>query len=352
MAEQQTSRTAYMPTSTPEAIEALETYLCKQWRAKSAEIHSIKRLTGGAIQENWLLDCSLVDGKSPGQHQWVLRTNAQSIVEASMSRPQEYAVLRHAFRAGVTVPEPLMLCEDPEVIGRDFFIMEALKGTAAGHILSTDKTIDERRPEICEALGSSLGNLHSVSYPSVGLEFMAPPPASPALASIEEYRSFLDTLTVSWPVLEWGLRWCEVNAPTPVPPCLVHRDYRTGNYMVADGTLSGILDWEFAAWGDPREDIGWFTARCWRFARPDQEAGGIGDLDDFLRGYQSRSALEINRQDLTYWQVMAHLRWAIIALQQAERYLTAGEDSLELALTGRMLPELEQEILVLTGGAI
>jgi hypothetical protein len=45
---------------------------------------------------------------------------------------------------------------------------------------------------------------------------------------------------------------------------------------------------------------------------------------------------------------MAHIRWSIIALQQAQRFLTGGEASLELALTGRIVAELEWEILQLT----
>ena len=43
---------------------------------------------------------------------------------------------------------------------------------------------------------------------------------------------------------------------------------------------------------------------------------------------------------------MAHIRWAIIALQQGERFNSGAEPSLELALTGRLMPpELEMEIL-------
>ena len=45
---------------------------------------------------------------------------------------------------------------------------------------------------------------------------------------------------------------------------------------------------------------------------------------------------------------MAHLRWGVIALQQAQRHLSGQERSLELALTGRLLPDLEIEILKLT----
>jgi hypothetical protein len=51
---------------------------------------------------------------------------------------------------------------------------------------------------------------------------------------------------------------------------------------------------------------------------------------------------------LVYWQVMAHIRWAVIALQQAQRHLSGAERSLELALTGRIVAELEHEIVKLT----
>ena len=111
----------------------------------------------------------------------------------------------------------------------------------------------------------------------------------------------------------------------------------------------GALDWEFAGWGDPCEDLGWFTARCWRFGASDREAGGIAPLEPFLRGYESATHRRISRTELDYWQVMAHLRWAVIALQQAQRHKLGGERSLELALTGRIVHELEYEVLQLTG---
>ena len=52
---------------------------------------------------------------------------------------------------------------------------------------------------------------------------------------------------------------------------------------------------------------------------------------------------------MAYWELMAHLRWAVIALQQGERTISGGESSLELALIGRVTPpELELEILRVT----
>jgi hypothetical protein len=45
---------------------------------------------------------------------------------------------------------------------------------------------------------------------------------------------------------------------------------------------------------------------------------------------------------------LAQIRWSIIALQQAQRHLSGIEPSLELALTGKIVAELEWEVLQLT----
>jgi aminoglycoside phosphotransferase (APT) family kinase protein len=109
-----------------------------------------------------------------------------------------------------------------------------------------------------------------------------------------------------------------------------------------------VLDWEFPAYGNPLEDVGWICSRCWRFARPDLVVGGIASREDFIPEYERASGRRVSDCDLNYWQVMAHLRWAVIALQQAERHLSGTERSLELALTGHILGQLELEILNLT----
>jgi thiamine kinase-like enzyme len=96
------------------------------------------------------------------------------------------------------------------------------------------------------------------------------------------------------------------------------------------------------------EDIGWFCARCWRFGRVERAAGGIGMREDFYRGYEATSGRLIDREQVRYWEVMAHLNWAIIAIQQAERHLSGEEVWLNLALTGAIVPELEWEILTVT----
>jgi aminoglycoside phosphotransferase (APT) family kinase protein len=278
-------------------------------------------------------------------HALVLRTNAPSELPFSLSRAEEYTVLNTVFAAGVRVPEPLWVCKDPAVIGREFYLMRRLEGTAAGHRLVRDTALDEHtRERLVEDLGRELGKLHAVTPPSVALTFL-PVPENAANTRIRLYRAALDEIREPYPGIEYGLRWLERHAPPSPRITLCHSDYRTGNYLIKNGRLTGILDWEFAAWSEPMEDVGWFCARCWRFGRWAQEAGGIGSRQAFYRGYEQQSGNRIVAGDVAYWEIMAAVRWAVIACQQYDRHSSGMQSSLELALTGWIVPELEAEIL-------
>ncbi|KPK20183.1 MAG: hypothetical protein AMJ67_02465 [Betaproteobacteria bacterium SG8_41] len=317
-------------------------FVARASSARDAVIVTLERMSGGAVQENWALDVEL-DGKL---RHWVLRTDATATVRESLTRAQEFAVLKVAHAAKVLSPEPLFLCDDPAVTGQLFFIMERLPGVAAGHRITRDAKLVPDGARLARELAANLARLHRITPAHAGLEFL---PTMRARDCIAHYRGYLDTLSHPYPALEWGLRWCELNAPQREDTTFIHRDYRTGNYLVDEGRLAGVLDWEFSAFGNPLEDIGWMCARCWRFARPDLTVGGIAGVEDFVPEYEQMSGRRITPGDLQYWQVMAHLRWAIIALQQLERHLSGTQRSLELALTGHLVGQIELEILNLTG---
>lgn len=319
------------------------------WLAQQADapvrILATERLSGGAIQENHRLEIDVAGGPWPGCHDLVLRRDAASAVATSHSRAEEFALLKAAHKAGVTVPAPCVLCADESLLGGPFFLMHCVAGEARGGRLV------KNAPDaaLVRDLGANLAHIHSITPPGDGLDFLGPPPKDPARAAVTEYRAFLDALPDPHPAVEWGLAWLADHAPAPGGIVLCHRDYRVGNLMIEDGKLSATLDWEFAGWSDPLEDIGWFLAKCWRFGRWEEEAGGLGPRDAFLAGYQDASGRKIDPAVVTYWEVMAHVRWAVIALQQAWRHVSGEEPSLELALTAHVVPELEAEILAMTG---
>lgn len=335
----------------------LEAWLAGAAGAERVEIGEAEPLSGGAIQENWRLAVVFHGGPSDGARELVLRTDAASGLATSHSRPQEFALLRAAADAGVTVPEPLWCCADHAVLGRAFYLMARAPGVALGPKVVKDESLGGDREALAERLGRELARIHSIRPHSVSprrpdLDFLPLPEGAaaerPALADVAHYRRYLDALGQPRPALEWGLAWAERQAPRARELVLLHRDFRTGNYLLDESGLTAILDWEFAGWGDPMCDLGWFTARCWRFGRPDREAGGIGSRQAFYRGYKAAGGPEIDEAAVAYWEVLAHLRWAVIALQQGHRHWSGQEASLELALTGRMVAELEQAVLTMT----
>lgn len=317
--------------------------------ADKVTITRIERMTGGAVQQNWALDAELTHGRDNVMRTWVLRMDAPASVAESLTRSEEFHVLAAMREAKVAAPLPLWLCSDPSIAGRSFFIMERLPGVAAGHKVARDRHLTPDRARLARELASNLACIHNVKPPQAALPFLA---TSLARDNIAHYRAYLDTLQESHPVLEWGLRCCEIHAPDLEETTFIHRDYRTGNYLVHDGGIAGILDWEFSAYGNPLEDIGWLFAKCWRFGQHHYEVGGVADAAVFTREYERLTGRTLGAAALRYWQVMAHLRWAVIALQQRERHRSGIEPSLELALTGHLLSDLELEILQLTEEAL
>jgi len=264
--------------------ERLRAWIAAHLGCPDLVIAEIRPLGGGSIQENRLVRCRIA-----GQERdFVLRMDASATIASSRSRAEEFRILKAVWDAGVRVPEPVGFCDDPEVIGAPFALMGLIAGVGLGPRIAKDLTLGGDREGLADALGRELAKIHAVVDPCVvpvALAFLGAPEPDPARAEIARLRASLDGIGARRPAIEWGLRWGEVRAPECATPTLVHRDFRTGNYMVDASGLTAVLDWEFAGWGDPAQDLGWFCAACWRFGRLDLEAGGIGSRAAFYRGY-------------------------------------------------------------------
>lgn len=320
-------------------VAALEHWLTAALNAGPVRVEVGGRLSGGAISLNLAVTLHMEDGAAVPA---VLRMGAASGVEASLGKVQEAAVLTAAHATGARVPEPLAVCDDPAVLGAPFFLMRRAEGVAAGR-----KVVKAEAPQrdLARDLGRQLGLIHRVRPGAEGLAFLRQPAPSPALQCVADYRAWMGRFADTDPALAYGLRWMTLNAPPAGDLVLCHRDYRTGNYLAQDGALTAIIDWEFAGWSDPMEDLGWFCAASWRFGQTDRPAGGLADRADVFAGYEETAGRRVDAAAVDYWQVAAELRWAAIALQQARRHTSGEEPSLELALTGRMLPEIEDNML-------
>jgi aminoglycoside phosphotransferase (APT) family kinase protein len=339
-----------MALTVDEARGDLQRFLVEAAGADECAIETIDRLPSGSLQEHWRLDVAFTGGSHGGRRSLVLRANRAGAAAQYLTRGQELVVMKAAFAAGVIMPEPLWA--DPgTVFGRDFMVMGFAPGTAVGPRVVRDGGPGGDHDRLADCLGAELAKIQTITPGDATLAFLDHPGPDTAGRRIAEMRGYLDSHDDPHPVLEWGLRWAELNAPPASPPVLRHGDFRTGNYLVDDGGLTGIIDWELAAWGDPMEDLAWFCIKFWRWGRSDREAGGLASRDRFLDGYARVAGHRPDAAAVHYWDVMANLRWAVVSMQQAERHLSGRDPSLELALTGRMTAEMELEVLRLIDGA-
>jgi aminoglycoside phosphotransferase (APT) family kinase protein len=84
----------------------------------------------------------------------------------------------------------------------------------------------------------------------------------------------------------------ERGLPEPLPPTVVHGDFRLGNMMVARDEptrIEAVLDWEMGAIGDPRADVGYLLAT---YSEPNGRVSALGSSPVTAEpGFPSRAEL-------------------------------------------------------------
>ena len=93
-------------------------------------------------------------------------------------------------------------------------------------------------------------------------------------------------------------------------PSILHGDYHFANVLLHEGHISGIIDWEFAALGDPR----WDVVAAYQLLVEFEAASAA---DRFLNVYLKESARTFDGPPL--WNVVIPLQaWALSAWLRAE----------------------------------
>jgi aminoglycoside phosphotransferase (APT) family kinase protein len=225
--------------------------------------------------------------------------------------------------------------------------MDYVEGISIGPKVIRDPDLAAARKRLPEQLAQELATIHAIDVTAHELDFLAAPEdwQSPANKAVQDVRAAADKLGIANPTLEYGLRWCEQNAPDCDAITVIHGDFRVGNLLVGPEGLAAIIDWEFSHVGDPAEDLAWPTVRDWRFGNGQLKLGGIGKREPFIAHYEQVSKRMIDRKSVDYWEILGNLRWATTCIQQANRHLSGGDPSVEFASLGRRSAEMQLEML-------
>ena len=334
-----------------ELKDKLENYLTKYF-GNNTFITSMTPLSGGACQDNYLIDIKVNEKE---EHKLVFRTDKGASLLFSLDRVNEYKVADLAFRNGVKTPKTFFLEEDKSIIGSPFYFMERILGKATGRYVVKDPSLNKVRSQITKEIAESLAKIHLITKDKIEdlelLKVLIQFEDSVASSAVKSMREQVAVLIDPHPAMDLILNWLEKNISQTEKPVLVHGDFRTGNFMVNESGLQGIVDWEFAHLGDPHEDIAWLCMRDWRFGKLNKEAGGFATREEFYSEYEKFSNSTIDVKKVLFWEVMGNLRWAVGSAGQAERHISGKDKGIELASIGRRTCEMEFEAMRLIENA-
>lgn len=331
----------------PRAVEAL----LSERTGGPVKVRALAPLFGGACQDNYKVDLtfSASAGELQGDRRMVLRSDANQSLPGSVGRKEEFDVIRAAVRAGVRTPAARWLSEGLVRQGAHAYFLDWVEGEAIGRRVVKHPELAAARERLPEELAAELAKIHTItraSEPALasGLDRGRAAPGAVG-AALAFARASADAMKEPHPAVELALRWLADHAPAREEETLVHGDFRTGNFMVTPAGLSAVLDWEFAHFGDPMEDVAWLCLRDWRFGQLKLPAGGVARRDRFYQAYARASGREVDPVKVHWWEVMGNVRWGVGSVMQGERYLSGEESDLELIAIARRAVEMEYEAL-------
>jgi aminoglycoside phosphotransferase (APT) family kinase protein len=290
----------------------------------------------------------LFDAESPGRTLGLVATILPTAEIEINPITAEAAVRALAEEHGVPVPHIHAVCTDPAFVGGPFFLSDRVDGESVPRRvlrLVHGEGIGER---VAGQLGEALGRLHAIDPAQAPGDLIDDPSANPAEVALAGAEKVVAGLPLPRPALAFGIRWLERHLP-PAPPrrTIVHTDVRNGNILVSARGLEAVLDWEGAVrHGDPMQDVAWPALRMWRFKEDEREIGGFAGREPFVAGYEAAGGT-FDEERFRWWKVLGTLRWALGLAGQSAAHLDGRFRSIVMAASGRRVPELEWDLLML-----
>ncbi|MFG2159423.1 phosphotransferase family protein [Streptomyces olivaceus] len=256
---------------------------------------------------------------SDGTARWVVRRPPLGHVLATAhDMRREHRVITALHPTDVPVPRTLLLCEDEEVVGAPFYVMEFVAGTPYRTAAQLAPLGPERTRAAVLNLVDTLVGLHAVDTAEVGLADFGRPEGfldrqlrrwakqldasrNRALAGIDELHATLGR-----------------DLPRSPAPTVVHGDYRLDNVLIGgdDDGIRAVLDWEMSTLGDPLTDLGLLVMYSSPLGLPDSpvsttaQAPGHPAPAELIERYAARSGRDVSA--VAWYTAFAWFKLAVI----------------------------------------
>ena len=317
----------------------LDTYLSSRGHSLDKSVRP-RRFSAGYGNMNFLL-------KIDGEEVVLRRPPLGPVPPGANDMAREFRILSHVHDALPLVPQAKLFCDDPEIIGARFLVMEYRPGLVIGDEIPSDILEKWTNPtSIGKHLGGKIINvlaeLHAVDVDACGLGDLGRPEGFIA----RTLRGWSKRAHLSWVAstpakLDELVEWLNAHPPTKSNAAsLIHNDFKLDNIILDPITLSPrtLIDWDMGTLGDPQYDLAVLLS-YWSEATDPEAMHQLRQMPTSGHGFPTREeAAELYAKasrkelhDFTFYRVLATLRLAVVFQQLYRRYETGGTDDTKFA---------------------
>ena len=182
-------------------------------------------------------------------------------VKSAHDMRREFTILSALEKVYPKVPHPIAFCDDEDVIGARFYLMERVRGVILRGSLAPpglDLSPGTMRA-LSTALVDGLAALHAIDVRATGLLSLGRPEGYVARQVDGWTERYLRARTDDIRAVEEAAAWLAAHMPPESGAALIHNDYKYDNLVLDPADLRrivAVLDWEMATVGDPLMDLG------------------------------------------------------------------------------------------------
>ncbi|WP_299559646.1 phosphotransferase family protein [uncultured Mycolicibacterium sp.] len=314
---------AAVPTLTDDALAALQRWVRAE--GLGATVSDVEPLAGGSqnVVVRLRIDGRPVVLRRPPVHP---RPNSNQTMQ------REIAVLRTLAGSAVPHPELIAACEDLDVLGVVFYLMEEIDGFNPGTEVSDAYRNDPAlRHDVGPAYAAALAELGNATWEGRPLAALKRP-GSFLQRQVPQFRKLLesyrhdgyDPATLD---VDRLAAWLDEHRPPDGPPGIMHGDAHLSNVMLRRDrpAVAAFVDWEMCTVGDPLLDLGWMLV-CWPTDPNPIEVGaelaalgGLAVRDELLTAYYDAGGRRTEHLD--WYVALACFKLGIVIEGTWSRYL-------------------------------
>jgi aminoglycoside phosphotransferase (APT) family kinase protein len=310
----------------------------------------IQQFAGGQSNPTFLL--------TTPERRYVLRRKPPGkLLPSAHAVDREFRVLDALKDTDVPVAHVYALCEEPDIIGSAFYVMDYIHGRIFWDATLPEVPLASRR-SIYQEMVRVQAALHSVDYASLGLGDFGKPGNYIERQVARWTQQYRAAQTEKVDAVEHLIDWLPKHIPAGEQISIVHGDFRLDNtiFHSDEPRILAVLDWELSTLGHPMVDFAYF---CMRYNLPEAEFRGLRGVDIGKLGIPSESECieqycqlrglpQVSPQDWTYYLAFCMFRLTGILQGVMARALqgnASSQTALQAGSRARPLAELAWQLV-------